>query len=98
MLKLGATLRTDDMVFAALLTMEGYEPAMERQDGKRRVVWVVAEKDVDDDLVSLIDQYKQNLVRVEPQEFMRSIRLVRSALYELLGIQAERVDPDAISK
>jgi len=83
------SLRTDDLCFATLLSMRGYTTDMELRDRgpNRRVVWWTLGLDEEDDPVrDLVQEYAANKCRVEPREFLRHMRGVRRAMYDLLGV------------
>jgi hypothetical protein len=81
------SLRTDDLCFATLLSMKGYTTAMElRERGQsRRIVWWTLDE-TDDELRDIVQEYAANKCRVEPREFLRHMRGVRRAMYDLLGV------------
>ena len=80
-------IRTDDLTFAVVLTMHGFNPVMEKDGHTNKVVWVLDLNGEDDEFVDdLARDYLSGASRVEPKRFMREARAVRKEMYRFLGI------------
>jgi hypothetical protein len=78
---------TEDMTLVTVLKIRGIEPEkLERHNGGCK--WVFRCTDAVQDA---IDEYGQEEAYVEPREFARKMGLVRSEMYQFLGIQPRRL-------
>ncbi len=86
MIHADGAIRTDEMSLAVVLSMEGYDLLMVRQG--RVVIWVIPENDADESAHEIVHEYVSGAYRVEPRNFMREVREVRTRLYDFLNITA----------
>jgi hypothetical protein len=78
--------RTEDMAFATVLIMNGYNPVMERRVNTSSVLWVISAEDWDEGIDELCEDYARGACLVEPRRFMREIGHVRQRMYAYLGV------------
>ena len=79
---------TDDMAFATVLIMNGYNPVMRRPNPRRElVVWSIPADDWDEGIEQLEQDYLSGACLVEPRRFIREIRDVRHRVYAFLGVE-----------
>lgn len=85
MIEIDGGIKTDDLAFATVLTMEGYHPVMEKR-GHNKVFWCVCDEDVDSDTEALIQEFLSGEYLIEPVRFMRELKIVRDRMYKFLGL------------
>lgn len=88
-----ATIKTDDLVEASVLSMHGYTPSLEAAQGsggKAVFVFTLSEDDDPEFLEGLLTDIRSSSFKVEPKRFAREMKHVREALYDFL-----RVDRDS---
>jgi hypothetical protein len=84
--------RTNDLVLATLLHMEGYK-AEHVFDRRKNCVWVFdvpQDPEECDAFHDLVDDFADNLCAVEPRRFARTWAEVRREMYVFLGHDGRR--------
>jgi hypothetical protein len=86
---LGDELRTDDMTFACVLSLQNFKLELQTGEKPGRAIWVVDEEQLDghDDIDQFVRDYRNGICRVEPRRFMQELRRVRKELYDFLGFE-----------
>jgi hypothetical protein len=73
---------TDDLALATVLCMQGYDTSgLERIGTSRQAEWKF---DRDDQLDQMVRDYNSGTHRVEPRQFMSTLKRVRKQLYSFL--------------